>query len=178
MRKKDVAAISSHRNVVAAEALVTKKRMDFVQLVAWLEHGAENVYLVDDAGRYCWNAARKASQPILYDKYGYALAMTPMEPIIFDDPIDDAHLQPLMVIGEAVFARHPEEKELPIVSSEGKLRRVVRTEVDEKPFGWQEFSADEVRAFLPDGKIYVSSLKNKRIAEFCKQFQDVFSFEA
>ena len=110
---------SPHRNVVKAEALVTAGNADFMQLVEWLESGAENVYLVDEAGRYLWRVARKDRHPIVYGAHGYGLSLSPLEPIVFDDPIDEAHVQALMAAGEAVFARHPEEKELPIVNSGG-----------------------------------------------------------
>ena len=110
---------SPHRNVVKAEALVTAGNADFMQLVEWLERGAENVYLVDEAGRYLWRAARKNQHPIVYGERGYGLSLAPLEPIVFDDPIDDAHVQSLMAVGESIFARHPEEKELPIVNSGG-----------------------------------------------------------
>ena len=113
---------SPHRNVVKAEALVTAGNADFMQLVEWLERGAENVYLVDEAGRYLWRAARKNQHPIVYGERGYGLSLAPLEPIVFDDPIDDAHVQSLMAVGESIFARHPEEKELPIVNSGGGSR--------------------------------------------------------
>ena len=169
---------SPHRNVVKAEALVTAGNADFMQLVDWLESGAENVYLVDEAGRYLWRVARKDRHPIVYGAHGYGLSLSPLEPIVFDDPIDEAHVQALMAAGEAVFARHPEEKELPIVNSGGVVVCVARTEPEEAPWDWQAFTADEIRRFLPTGTrhIYVSSLRNQHLSSFCEAFQEAFAF--
>ena len=100
---------SPHRNVVKAEALVTAGNADFMQLVEWLERGAENVYLVDEAGRYLWRAARKNQHPIVYGERGYGLSLAPLEPIVFDDPIDDAHVQSLMAVGEWRIGHDPDE---------------------------------------------------------------------
>ena len=45
------------KNVCRAEAIITSKSVDFMKVVEWFESGAENVYLVDDIGRYLWRAA-------------------------------------------------------------------------------------------------------------------------
>ena len=59
----------------------------------------------------------------------------------------------------------------------GAVVYVARTNETAEALDWDGISDTDIKKFIPNDKIYVSTLKNPLIASFYEKYKDVFSFE-
>ena len=105
--------------VLQPQNLVTERSADVMQSVERLENGAENLYLVDERGRYRWLAAQKGKCHFFRTGAGeWGLPFKSLRPLICDmQPTEDALL--VLAQNNAPLFDTYNVYELPVVDSGG-----------------------------------------------------------
>ena len=138
--------------IMKTNALVTKRKANLIQLVQFFENGIENVYLIDEEGRYRW--------------------MYPLEPIVFTEKLNKENIAELRVIGEKKIIDKG-LSEVSVVDMGGRIVRVVRTKKSDINLVWENLSEDVVLRVLrqfTESELYVTSRNNVNIANFISYY--------
>lgn len=107
--------------VLQPQNLVTEHSLDIMQSIEWFETGAENLYLVDERGRYRWLAAQTGRCHFFRtDAGGWGLQFRPLRPMICDTQPTEEALLAVAQNNASLFDTY-NVYELPIVDSGGQL---------------------------------------------------------
>ena len=160
-----IAETQPGRIVMPPQGMLREQDFSLLRCVELFEGGAENIYLVDDEGRYRWRAAVKGKARFQRTEQGnWVLKLQPVPPIVFDKPVVEENLAELQQLGDFMFSRNPGVNELPVTTGGGVLVCAARTRHSETKLDWSHFSG--IPSEMPKGEIYISSLKNPLLADF------------
>ena len=162
--------------VLQPQNLVTEHSLDIMQSIEWFETGAENLYLVDEGGRYRWLAAQTGKCHFFRtDAGGWGLQFRPLRPMICDtQPTEEALLA--VAQDNAPLFDTNNVYEIPIVDSGGAVVGLARTKRPEpREKDWLRFEGNSTA--LPQGTIFVSSYSNPRLQAFVDAWKHCCHFE-
>ena len=104
---------------LSPDAVTTQKQLTLMKCIDFFEGGAENIYLVDEAGRYVWTAIQRGP---LHDNGhgGWTLRTAALPPVVFCQPWEEQNLPAARTTCQQMFAQNPAIAELPVVNSGGQ----------------------------------------------------------
>ena len=154
---------------------IQKKDLNIISVIGWFESGEQAIYLLNENGKYSWQAISSNNTKISLLEQGiYSLHVEKLPPVVFVKPMTEENHDQLSAISELMFSQYPEINELPVVNAEGNIVAVVKmldpSEQKDKNMDWE--SLKNYGSTLPDEKIFVSSLANPRIENFFHAFED------
>lgn len=142
-------------------ALVRKGHLNLMEILRWFESGIENVYYVDESGRYAWEfLPRKGSKLTKSDTDQWTVALKPLAPLICDGPLNDEQIR---IIGKSAQDAMKTNglTEMPIVQQDGRVIAIAKLIDDEThEVNWPKLSC-EPHIFSASNLYYVpGSLMN------------------
>ena len=142
-----------------------------------LSGGVENIYFLDDTGRHVLKALQKKDRYLSDDIYSQSvLPLASLAPVVFSLPIDEKNSKTLQKVIEAAFNPKAGFSELPIVGNDGHIVAVARLHQEDRPaFDWKRVADTKQR--LPEGKLYVSSIENAELKTMFETFKGVSDME-
>ncbi|MBD3879416.1 MAG: hypothetical protein SR1Q5_07010 [Quinella sp. 1Q5] len=143
----------------------------------YLSGGVENIYFLDDAGRYALKALQKKDRYLSDDIYSQSiLPLVSLAPAVFSLPIDEKNSKTLQKVVEAAFTQTTGVSELPIVGNDGHIVAVARLHKEDRPaYDWKKVAATKYG--LPEGKLYVSSMENAELKTMFETFKSTSDME-
>lgn len=169
---------NSGKMVMPLQAVVTRRTASVIACVRFFESGAEHVYLAEEDSTYTGLAAVRNQGGICRSSRGnWQVVFRQMPAIVFDLPICQEHLSALMQVGDPLFAEHPDIREFPITDSRGRLRCIARVfrQGHDLALDWK--AVKEWPKGLPQGKLFISSLKNPLLQAFVQAWQGKLDLE-
>ena len=106
--------------IFPAEAVANVRNIGMMEYINWMESGHENVYAVDDDGKFCWRAATKKSRIQKNEHGGWSISLDRIPPIVYDGPMESQAINRLAKEAEKFVAEGHVLSEFPIVNSGGQ----------------------------------------------------------
>lgn len=160
-----------------ADATMNLKHVEVLPYINWMESGHENVYFLDENGRFSWRAAVRGKSRLERNKNGnWSIPLHSVPPIIADKAADETDEAALAKAAQDFVEHGALFSEFPVVNPGGAVvscMRTVQSDIDH--LSWNVFSK-EIGDVLK-GKIYLASRENPLLADFAAYFQGKMEME-
>lgn len=160
-------------DVLPTKACVQLSSVSVMRCVKSFDSGAENIYFLDNAGRYISKALPKnACYSFSYVDWHSVLPLVSLDPIVFSLPINEKNNQAFQIAVDVAFAKNAGFSELPIVGNDGHIVAVAKLHKESRPaLDWKKIKGS------PKEKFYVSSFENTDLKAMFETLKGVWNME-
>ena len=157
-------------------ATMMRSKMNVLDILKFFEHGEENIYLLDEVGRFGWQVIQSRNFRFQMNTDGnFVLKVSSLAPIIFTAPIDEENKSTLLKACEAGFEQNAGVFEIPVVRADGHIVAVARKQAkSDVGIEWSKLIG--IKSGFLQGKYYITSddsPKLKGAFDFLQKLADV-----